>query len=94
VAELLKPLGYATGQFGMNHLGDKDEFLPINHGFDGFFGNLYPRLLPLCEAADRQKILTCLMATHAIYAAGARVYRMVSCHDGERWENAWAPAGV
>jgi len=41
IAELLKPLGYATGQFGKNHLGDKDEFLPTNHGFDAFFGNLY-----------------------------------------------------
>ena len=41
VAELLKPLGYATGQFGKNHLGDKDEFLPTAHGFDEFFGNLY-----------------------------------------------------
>ncbi|MGE0153048.1 MAG: arylsulfatase [Reyranellaceae bacterium] len=41
IAELLKPLGYATGQFGKNHLGDKDEFLPTNHGFDEFFGNLY-----------------------------------------------------
>jgi arylsulfatase A-like enzyme len=40
-AELLKPLGYATGQFGKNHLGDRDEFLPTNHGFDEFFGNLY-----------------------------------------------------
>ena len=41
IAELLKPLGYATGQFGKNHLGDKDRFLPSNHGFDEFFGNLY-----------------------------------------------------
>lgn len=41
LAELLKPLGYSTGQFGKNHLGDKDEFLPTNHGFDEFFGNLY-----------------------------------------------------
>jgi arylsulfatase A-like enzyme len=41
IAELLKPLGYMTGQFGKNHLGDKDEFLPSNHGFDEFFGNLY-----------------------------------------------------
>ncbi len=41
LAELLKPLGYATGQFGKNHLGDKDEFLPTNHGFDEFYGNLY-----------------------------------------------------
>jgi arylsulfatase A-like enzyme len=41
IAELLKPLGYATGQFGKNHLGDKDEYLPTRHGFDEFFGNLY-----------------------------------------------------
>jgi arylsulfatase len=41
IAEFLKPLGYATGQFGKNHLGDRDEFLPTNHGFDEFFGNLY-----------------------------------------------------
>ncbi len=41
IAELLKPLGYRTGQFGKNHLGDKDEFLPTVHGFDEFFGNLY-----------------------------------------------------
>ena len=41
IAEYLKALGYATGQFGKNHLGDKDEFLPTNHGFDEFFGNLY-----------------------------------------------------
>ena len=41
VAELLKPLGYVSGQFGKNHLGDKDEHLPTNHGFDEFFGNLY-----------------------------------------------------
>ena len=41
IAELLKPLGYVTGQFGKNHLGDKDEFLPTMHGFDEFFGNLY-----------------------------------------------------
>jgi arylsulfatase A-like enzyme len=41
IAETLKPLGYATGQFGKNHLGDRDEYLPTNHGFDEFFGNLY-----------------------------------------------------
>jgi arylsulfatase len=41
IAELLKPLGYATAQFGKNHLGDKDEYLPTMHGFDEFFGNLY-----------------------------------------------------
>jgi len=41
IATALKSLGYATGQFGKNHLGDRDEFLPTNHGFDEFFGNLY-----------------------------------------------------
>jgi arylsulfatase A-like enzyme len=41
LAELLKPLGYVTGQFGKNHLGDRNEFLPTVHGFDEFFGNLY-----------------------------------------------------
>ncbi len=41
IAGLLKAEGYATGQFGKNHLGDRDEHLPTNHGFDEFFGNLY-----------------------------------------------------
>jgi len=41
IAELLKPLGYATAQFGKNHLGDRNEFLPTVHGFDEFFGSLY-----------------------------------------------------
>src|SRR5215510_9144666 len=41
IADLLKPLGYATGQFGKNHFGDHNKFLPTVHGFDEFFGNLY-----------------------------------------------------
>src|SRR6187551_3716417 len=41
IAELLKPHGYATGQFGKNHLGDLNKYLPTAHGFDEFFGNLY-----------------------------------------------------
>jgi len=41
LAEVLKPLGYATAQFGKNHLGDRNEFLPTMHGFDEWFGNLY-----------------------------------------------------
>ena len=41
IAGLLKAQGYVTGQFGKNHLGDRDEMLPTNHGFDEFFGNLY-----------------------------------------------------
>jgi arylsulfatase A-like enzyme len=41
IADLLKSVGYATGQFGKNHLGDRNEYLPTVHGFDEFFGNLY-----------------------------------------------------
>ena len=41
LAEVLKPLGYTSGQFGKNHLGDRNEFLPTVHGFDEFYGNLY-----------------------------------------------------
>jgi arylsulfatase A-like enzyme len=41
IADALKPLGYVCGQFGKNHLGDRDEFMPTAHGFDEFFGNLY-----------------------------------------------------
>ncbi|MBV8575357.1 MAG: arylsulfatase [Acetobacteraceae bacterium] len=41
VAQFLKNFGYSTGQFGKNHLGDRNEFLPTVHGFDEFFGNLY-----------------------------------------------------
>ncbi len=41
IAGLLKEHGYATGQFGKNHFGDRDDMLPTNHGFDEFFGNLY-----------------------------------------------------
>ena len=68
VAELLKPLGYATGQFGKNHLGDKDEFLPTNHGFDEFFGNLYhlnaeeePEDPDYPKDPEFKKHLTCLI---------------------------------
>jgi len=41
LAEVLREHGYATGQFGKNHLGDRNEFLPTRHGFDEWFGNLY-----------------------------------------------------
>ena len=43
IAELLKPLGYATGQFGKNHLGDRNDMLPTVHGFDEWYGNLPPQ---------------------------------------------------
>jgi len=41
IAEMLKPLGYATAQIGKNHVGDRNEYLPTVHGFDEFFGYLY-----------------------------------------------------
>ncbi|MGB5633441.1 MAG: arylsulfatase [Waterburya sp.] len=50
IAELLKPHGYATGQFGKNHFGDRDEFLPTQHGFDEFYGFLYH--LNACEEPE------------------------------------------
>ena len=50
IAELLRPLGYATGQFGKNHFGDRDEFLPTMHGFDEFYGFLYH--LNACEEPE------------------------------------------
>jgi len=62
IAQALKPLGYATGQFGKNHLGDKDEYLPTNHGFDEFFGNLYHLMLasqrPSCFQRGLQVLTT------------------------------------
>ena len=56
IAELLKPLGYATGQFGKNHLGDNNPFLPTVHGFDEFFGTSTtstPRRSPSCRTTRR-----------------------------------------
>ena len=52
IATALKEQGYATGQFGKNHFGDLDEFLPTNRGFDEFFGNLYD-LSPRPPATSR-----------------------------------------
>ena len=51
IAELLKPMGYTTGQFGKNHFGDKDHMLPTMHGFDEFFG----RMLPAWNAGEEPK---------------------------------------
>ena len=68
IAELLKPLGYATGQFGKNHLGDLNKYLPTAHGFDEFFGNLYhlnaeeePELPDYPSAQDYPKLHEVMM---------------------------------
>ncbi len=53
IGGLLKNLGYATGQFGKNHLGDKNEFLPTVHGFDEFFGYLYHLDPPIAPSSAR-----------------------------------------
>ena len=76
LAELLKPLGYMTGQFGKNHLGDRNEFLPTAHGFDKFFGNLYH-----LNAEDNPSIPT--SKEYAIRAAlrAARRLTMHGHHD-------------
>ena len=58
IATALKAHGYATGQSGKNHLGDRDEFLPTMHGFDEFFGNLYVRAGCLLESARRDRAAT------------------------------------
>jgi arylsulfatase len=58
IAELIKPLGYATGQFGKNHLGDSNEYLPTVHGFDEFYGNpttSTPRKNPNCRTIRRTR---------------------------------------
>jgi arylsulfatase len=57
LAELLKPLGYATGQFGKNHLGDRNEFMPTVHGFDEFFGNLYHLTIRKIPSSKRCSVL-------------------------------------
>lgn len=55
IAEILEPLGYTCGQFGKNHLGDKNEFLPTVHGFDEFFGNLYHlNLIPFFKGEETE----------------------------------------
>ena len=77
IAALLKEQGYATGQFGKNHLGDRDEYLPTKHGFDEFFGNLYhlnaeeePEA-PYWPKDDAvQTRFHCQRATHLVHFAG------------------------
>jgi len=71
IADLLKPLGYATGQFGKNHLGDRDEHLPTMHGFDEFFGNLYH--LVRCKNSKALKTLTMARRSPVITSAHASV---------------------
>jgi arylsulfatase len=77
MAELLKPLGYATGQFGKNHLGDRDEFLPTVHGFDEFFGNLYHHNAE--EEPEDPDYPRDLLRDADIGLAFGREYRDVAC---------------
>jgi arylsulfatase A-like enzyme len=75
IATVLKSMGYATGQFGKNHLGDLNRFLPCVHGFDEFFGYLYH--LDAMEDPDHPNYPQALLAT-----VGPR--NMVSCHATDR----------
>ena len=83
IAELLKPLGYVTGQFGKNHLGDRNDYLPTVHGFDEFFGNLYhlnaedepehpeyPKSVEFRELFDRLPALPTSLSKAILKAAG------------------------
>jgi arylsulfatase A-like enzyme len=86
IAELLKPQGYATGQFGKNHLGDRNEFLPTVHGFDEFFGNLYH-----LNAEDEPEHED--YPKNPAYARPPSPKRQATIHASARGEsrNAWIP---
>ena len=79
IAELLKPLGYVTGQFGKNHLGDKDEFLPTNHGFDEFFGrDIYAQVDDFKAAAFQKR-------SHKVFADVVQI----SLDGADRYAAQW-----
>jgi arylsulfatase A-like enzyme len=103
IAELLKPLGYVTGQFGKNHLGDKDQFLPTMHGFDEFFGNLYHLQARRARhqrghdrhVLDRQRRPLQLMAGRRHHAVPVRKKRQLGARlarAGVRWWQARSPS--
>jgi arylsulfatase A-like enzyme len=88
LAELLKPQGYVTGQFGKNHLGDRNEFLPTVHGFDEFFGNLYhlnaedgPRAPRLSEEYGVQAALRAQAGTRSRSSPGSTQPACISGPD-------------
>ena len=76
IAEMLKPQGYVCGQFGKNHLGDRDEFLPTVHGFDEFFGNLYhlnAEEEPECEDYPKEPRTSRRSSGLAAYCTAGRI---------------------
>jgi arylsulfatase len=91
IAALLKEQGYATGQFGKNHLGDLNHMLPTNHGFDEFFGNLYhlnaeeePEMYDYPPKKDFPNSLKHL-APEVLYILGPRTEMIQpKCHGGEK----------
>jgi hypothetical protein len=91
IAALLKEQGYATGQFGKNHLGDLNHMLPTNHGFDEFFGNLYhlnaeeePEMYDYPPKKDFPNSLKRL-APEVLYILGPRTEMIQpKCHGGEK----------
>ncbi|TFV60906.1 arylsulfatase [Mycobacterium sp. PS03-16] len=93
IAECLKPLGYATGQFGKNHLGDLNKYLPTVHGFDEFFGNLYhlnaeeePEL-PDYPTADEAPIMR-----NAFLPRGV-IHSWATDEDNDELHERWGPVG-
>ena len=91
IAEMLKPLGYATGQFGKNHLGDRNEYLPTVHGFDEFFGNLYHlNAEEEPELPDYPKDPAFKKTVRSPRRAPLRRHRQgrpTDDHDGDGWAN-------
>jgi arylsulfatase A-like enzyme len=94
IADLLKPLGYATAQIGKNHLGDRNEFLPTVHGFDEFYGNLYhlnseeepedpdyPKLPAFHEKFGPRGVLRCVALTSVACILCAGVETRYACRD-------------
>jgi arylsulfatase A-like enzyme len=91
IAQVMKSLGYNTGQFGKNHLGDRNEFLPCVHGFDEFFGNLYHlNAEEEPENADYPKI----PAFHAKFAPRGVLHCWVTNTDGPQVDPSFGKVGM
>src|SRR6478672_7859683 len=96
IADLLKPQGYVTGQFGKNHLGDRNEFLPTVHGFDEFFGNLYH--LNAEDEPENPDYPKHPATTPALARGASRNARIPAPSQRRAWRrstrNSWAPRSI
>ncbi len=84
IATALKEQGYTTGQFGKNHFGDRDEFLPTNRGFDEFFGNLYLLCVEVVEVAE--KLVEAVVGGQVLVAVTEVVLAELAGHVAQRLE--------